>query len=387
MGILAPKLTAYRPNEFDGFDFVAIANRVLEENLSAAEHGNRWPHGRIYIPKRFRKSPDEYPFHINHYYTPNTLAKCILWGVLYAARVPGEARKRKDMRRMEGGTVAHQRLQGEFRRYALGSELLVFDFENRINGYIDHMLRNYETGELAVVDYKHRGEFAFRKILRKGLAAHLRATKFYPPLPDDTVQVMLYIWMFRRLVHDITHSPENTDSIAALLRELYGITRRRALQDAEKIFDRITFGWRVRKGYVLCENQSDHDQRKGALVEYDQAVVDRILSVLKLAERYVDDGTLVDYSGDQPRMKPVEIPEDLACHLAPEDAYIHSICPYRKQCAIGMLAEQHRGPRRDYPVHVLLKIKRAKQAAPKLMPEPEPAQTSIFATTVPPGPR
>jgi hypothetical protein len=361
-----------RPNALTGFDLDKFLTMAARERLKAkAEH--RWdPYRYNYVPERYQNVK---------FWAGAHDANCVLKMWLRAVRVPElPVENEEQEQRMESGTYAHIRLQRKLQPLGLGQELTLYDFEHHFRARADFIFRNWQTGELAIADFKEKDDWLIQGITVEERPGHLKGTSFYPPDPSDELQVQIYLWLWRKLVQDITHSPEGIAAISDLIApELKDSGR--APEIAERIFERIPYSWYVRYGVVLYVNRGNHADRKVALVEYDERIVRAHLAHSRIAERLVTDGTLVDFSTNPPALRPVAVPDELLPHLPKENERVCLYCPFRDRCPVGRVAVQHRGPRVTVPLHVAKKMEKLRRQKPKFEPGLEPAQVALFPVT------
>jgi len=297
---------------WDGFDLLYLVNYIRRTNLAAKNSGEKEPHPlyKTFIPLDWRKDG-------KHWFYTTEISKCLRWAGYKALGEKGIPLELEAERRMEKGTHDHYRLEREFGLVALSKEIRIFDPDNFIYGKCDILARNFITGELFVVDFKTIEEWVFRsRLKREGLPSHLKKTNFYPPFPDDETQIMLYIRMWRMLIRD----PE--------------------------IF--------IRFGLLIYENKNNPNERKAALVEYDEKVIEKFFVKLQELQNCLSVG------------------ENIPPYIPPE-AYVHTICPFRKKCPIGQLALGKKMKKRNIPLWKIFELKRrAKQTMPQLPAKPSP---------------
>jgi hypothetical protein len=251
------------------------------------------------------------------------VSKCLRWAGYKALGEAGILRTLEDQRKMEKGTNDHYRLEREFRLFSLAKEITIFDPDNGIYGKCDELDRNYITGELFVVDFKTIDEWFFRtRLKREGIRNHLKNTAFYPSLPDDELQIMIYIRMWRQLIR----YPEIP----------------------------------IRFGLIIYENKNNPNERKSSLVDYDEALIVKFFTRLKELNDCLDKG------------------ENIPPYI-PKEAYVHNICPYRLKCPRGQEALLTKIKKKNIPLWKIYELKRrAKQEMPET-PKTKSGQNSLFS--------
>ena len=302
------------PTPYDGFDIVSFVNRIRQENLDAKEKKLPEPHPlyKTFIPLEWLKEK-------KRWFIVTDVSKCLRWAGYKVLGETGIPMTLEDDRKREKGTQDHYRLEREFRLVSLAKEIVIFDPDNGIYGKCDELDRNYITGELFVVDFKTSEQWYFQsKIKREGLPKHLKETNFYVPVPDDELQIMLYIRMWRQLIR----YPEIP----------------------------------IKFGLVVYENKNNPNQRKACLVEYDENLMAKFFTRLKELNDCLDKG------GNIPP-------------YIPKEANVHGFCPYRLKCPRGQEAIQPKIKKRNIP---LWKIYELKRRAKHQIPASPPPQLKLF---------
>jgi len=295
------------PTPYDGFNICHLIDylRLLQlKKPDSSDDELRFL--KIFIPLEWRKDG-------SRWFSATEISKCLRWAGFTALGEKGLPTTLGEQRKMEKGRLDHYRLEREFNVVALAKEISIFDPENFVYGKCDLLARNFITGELFVVDFKTIDNWSFHsRLKRKGLIEHLRKTPFYPALPDDEIQIMLYIRMWRKLIRH----PEIP----------------------------------IRFGMVIYENKNNPNERKSALVEYDEALMKKFFAKLAELNQALDNG------------------KNIEPYIPPDD-YVHSICPFRLKCPLGQQAMKKKLKRRNIPFWKILELKRrARQAVP---PAPE----------------
>lgn len=301
-----PKLKTY-PSPYDGFDLVAFIDRIRQENLDAKKS-----YIESYIPDEWRKK-------IRWWFNASLASKCLRWAGYEALGIAGKKPNVKTKRKMEQGTYSHYRLEREFGFISLCKEMYLFDPELHIKGRCDILARNWQTGELFIIDFKTIDNYFFGEIKREGLPDHLKCGNFYVGLSDDMLQVMLYTRMLRQLVR-VPEIP-------------------------------------IRYGAVIYENKNNPNLRKTALVEYDENLIDKFKEKIQTLEKALDSGKNIDPYLDK-------------------TMFVHTICSYNEQCIRGLEALKVQSKKRkNLPLWKIYEIKRQKKAAP---PKPASLQMKLF---------
>lgn len=306
-----PKLKSEGPTPYDGFEILNFVDRIRRENLEAKNKGIQEPHPlyKTFIPEEWHKKH-------SRWFMATEISKCLRRAGYQKLGEVGIPSTLEEERKMEKGINDHFRLEREFRLLAFAKEAHIFDLEFGIYGRCDELSRNYITGELFITEFKTIEEWFFKsRLKREGIRPHLKNTSFYPAIPDDEVQVMLYIRMLRQLIR----YPEIP----------------------------------IRFGLIIYENKNNPNERKNCLVEYDEALMAKFLSHLKELNAYLDGGGNIS-------------------PYIPKEAYVHNICPYRLKCERGQEALLPKLKKRNLPLWKIYDLKRrAKQPMPATLPPPQ----------------
>lgn len=305
-----------RQTPYDGFDLAGFINKIRRENLEAKNRKLPEPNPlyQVFIPLKWRENG-------RRWFNATEISKCLRWAGYKALGEVGIPYTLELHRKMERGRGDHLRLEEEFQMFSLGREIKIFDPENNIKGKCDILARNYITGELFVVDFKTIDDWLFKsRLKRENLRAHLKNTDFYPAMPDDEFQIMLYIRMWRQLLNPLEIP--------------------------------------IRFGLVIYENRNDPNQRKSCLVEYDEKLMEKFFAHLLELNEDLD--------------KNENIPPYI-----PKDAYVHTICPYRLKCPRGQEALAPKLKKRNIPLWKIYELKRRAKQPVAEMPFNEPQLTLL----------
>jgi len=211
---------------------------------------------------------------------------------------------------MRASASDHRDLEREFRIISLANEIYLLDPESGLIGKIDLLGLNYLTGELIIGDFKIIEQWHFQTaIKRKRLRAHLKKTPFYAPLPEDELQLIVYIYLFEKM-----------------------------------------FGLRIRFGLLVYVNRNKPEERKPALVEYDEKLLEKFLAKLDLQRQLLKKKKLIE-------------------PYLPVESYIHARCSYRLKCPRGQEAMRTKVKKKSIPLWKIYQLRRQKQQVPPLEPE------------------